>query len=122
MANTSLRLIPEVDQHADSLMFERRRSIRRRMRGSVTALVSSPRDYSTAPGRKICAMALSDMSEEGLGVVSQENVDVGDEITVFFPPHGPDRGFDLKGTVVRQSNRSHGNCLGIRFGRQIMAA
>lgn len=124
MSNASLRLTPDTNVEPDSFLFERRQSIRRRMRGKVTALILSREGQNPAvTSRKICAMSLSDMSETGLGALSQEPANLGDEITIFFPPHGPEKGFDLKGTIVRQSAGEEGETrLGIRYGRQIMAA
>ncbi|WP_428389973.1 PilZ domain-containing protein [Mucisphaera sp.] len=124
MSQNSLRLTPAEDTEPDSFLFDRRRSLRRRMRGQVTALVFQ-RDEKThqVSRRKICAMNLQDMSDTGLGVTSQETISLGDEITVFFPPHGPEKGFDLKGTIVRRGTDGDGKAsIGIRCGHQIMAA
>ncbi|QDU71566.1 PilZ domain-containing protein [Mucisphaera calidilacus] len=122
-ASNPLRLA--VDQHdeLDPLVFERRQSTRRRMRGQVTALIRSAAESpKEARQHKICAMTLHDMSDTGIGMMAQEPIALGDEVTVFFPPHGSERGFDINGTVVRQNQANDQTSIGIRYGSQIMAA
>ncbi|MGB0767085.1 MAG: PilZ domain-containing protein [Phycisphaeraceae bacterium] len=99
---------------ADTLYFERRRHPRRKSRGQVTAVVREP-GRSDAPA-KMLTLDLIDQSECGLGVASTEPVAVGSRITVFFPPHGPEPGFDLIGEVVRCRSNDDRHTLGILLG------
>lgn len=96
---------------SDSLYFERRKHPRQRARGQVTAVVREP---GTEDGpAKMLTLELVDQSVGGLGVVTTEPVPVGSRITVFFPPHGPEPGFDLVGQVVRCRTNSNRHTLGI---------
>lgn len=90
---------PEDDGPRDTIPFERRTSIRRPICGHVTALRCEKRDDGMH--NRICALTLVDASDLGLGAFCQEPVPEGSTITVFFPPHGPDRGFDAYGQVLR---------------------
>lgn len=96
---------------SDTLYFERRRHPRHRVRGQVTAVVREPgQDEGPA---KMIMLELSDQSTSGLGVVASEPVAVGSRVTVFFPPHGPEPGFDLLGEVVRCRSNNDRHTLGI---------
>lgn len=100
---------------SDSLRFERRRADRHPTCGRVTSL-----QYFGPKGpdqhRKIASVQLVNISDTGVCVLTQEPVDLDATMTLFFPPHGADRGFDAVGTVVR-CNRHDGEHheLGIRF-------
>lgn len=102
----------------DVLPFERRREPRRRAVGQVTALRTASR-----PGQnsRICSLRLTDMSDSGLGAVVSEPLEIGSTLAVFFPPHGPERGFDLYGQVVRCQPTDRGHELGIRFDARAAA-
>lgn len=97
----------------DSLTFERRSHPRHVIRGHVTAVRSDPQDGNEQ--RRICALELLNLSDGGLGALAQEPVAIDAKITVFFPPHGPERGLDLTGRVVRCTQREHGYDVGIRM-------
>lgn len=99
----------------DALYFERRHAPRRRLRGQVTAMVYQPQRH------QIQRLQMRDQSDTGLGAWSDEPIDLGRSITVYFAPHGPEGGFDLTGTVVRCRPCDGGYDLGIAL-RQRLAA
>lgn len=90
---------PEEDEPRDSIPFERRTATRRPISGHVTAVRYEKRDDGMH--NRICSLTLVDTSDFGIGAFCQDVVPVGTTITVFFPPHGPDRGFDVYGKVLR---------------------
>lgn len=96
---------------SDTLYFERRRHPRHRTRGQVTAVIrEAGNDQGSA---KMLTLELLDQSIGGLGVATTEPVAVGSRITVFFPSHGHEPGFDLLGEVVRCSSKDDQHNLGI---------
>lgn len=99
----------------DALYFERRHSLRRRLRGRVTALINARQEY------RIASLDMRDQSDTGLGAVADTPIDIGQSITVCFPPHGPDRGFDLLGTVVRCVQKDDHYSIGIRLAQRLAA-
>jgi hypothetical protein len=99
---------------SDTLYFERRRHPRRRASGQVTAVVREP-GVEDGPA-KMLSLDLIDQSDSGLGVATTQPVAVGSKITVFFPPHGPEPGFDLVGEVVRCRSNDDRHVLGILLG------
>ncbi|XAL99971.1 PilZ domain-containing protein [Phycisphaeraceae bacterium D3-23] len=105
-----LRLTTD-DANSDSLFFERRRATRRRASGKVTAVYQAATD-SDGPQRLI-TLQLNDLSDTGVGVTAPEPISVGSKITLFFPPHGNEPGFDLSGTVVRCHSIDDRHRLGI---------
>lgn len=109
----NLRLAETNGQETDAYRLERRRALRHTVTSRVTAL----RTENGPEGRRnrICSLQLTNMSDTGLGGVCQEAVALDTQIAVFFPPHGPDRGFDLYGRVVRCIERDAGCEIGIRF-------
>ena len=104
--------IPAPAAPRDTLRFERRRAERHALTGRATA-VSHGVDECTQ-GR-IRSLQMTNISDSGLGAVCQDAVPPGTPITVFFPPHGPERGFDAVGRVVRCTPRGYGHEIGIRF-------
>lgn len=98
---------------------ERRDNGRHTISGRATALVSSgdPLDAH----KRITSLQLLNMSDGGLGALAQEPIEPGSRITIFFPPHGPEKGMDLFGCIVRQSPRDHGYEIGIRFQQRLAA-
>ena len=97
---------------SDTLYFERRRHPRRQARGQVTAVIRHPGADQDDPS-KMLTIDLMDLSEGGIGAVSQEPIAIGSRITVFFPPHGPEPGFDLAGEVVRCRSKDSLHRIGI---------
>lgn len=105
-----LRLTPD-DSEKDSLFFERRRANRRRASGRVTAVYQQPGD--TEGPQRLITLQLNDLSDTGVGATAQEPVAIGSRVTLFFPPHGNEPGFDLTGTVVRCQSTDDRHRLGI---------
>ncbi len=119
-ANAQLRLVNHTStQQEDSFRFDRRRAIRHDVSARVTA-VRRGRQAGAPAG--ICSLQLLDLSDTGAGAVAQENIEAGSMVTLLFPPHGPERGFDRVGQVVRCEHRDTGTHIGIRFEAQAMVA
>lgn len=109
--NQALKLSESSAVISDTLYFERRRHPRHRASGQVTAVVREPGDEE-GPA-KMLTLDLIDQSVGGLGVTTSQPVAVGSRITVFFPPHGNEPGFDLVGEVVRCNSNADRHTLGI---------
>ena len=115
MSGPSLKLTQN-DRDDDSIFLERRRAPRRTVGGRVTTVADS-----TDSTRRIASLQLLNISDTGIGAISQDPVHIGSTIAVFFPPHGAEQGFDLYGTVVRCQQTDQGYRIGIML-RQAMAA
>ncbi len=114
MTDPGLKLVsPPSAAKPDSYRLNRRRLERHHLSGRVTAVADKP-DAQNIHGR-ICSLQLLNISDQGLGVISQDPLDLDSAITVFFPAHGPERGFDAWGHVVRCTPREYGHELGIRL-------
>lgn len=98
---------------SDTLYFERRRHPRHRASGQVTAVIREPGNED-GPA-KMLTLDLIDQSIGGLGAATTQPVAVGSRITVFFPPHGSEPGFDLVGEVVRCQSNNDRHTLGIQL-------
>ena len=121
MSQHTFRLVKDKPLTSDPLKFERRAMPRHRASGRVTAIAR--RVGATPASHKICSFELTDMSSTGLGVLSNESAAIGDEVTVYLPPHGPEPGFDLQGVVVRCEERGGRHALGIKVApRRVHAA
>lgn len=107
----------KVERHGDRLSFERRTDKRREVSGRVTAVTNS----GMGPKNRITPLQLLNMSDTGIGALAQDETAVGSMITVFFPPHGAEQGFDACGTVVRCRPFEHGFELGIRLNARAAA-
>lgn len=97
---------------SDTLYFERRRHPRRKAAGQVTAVIREP-DADKDDPAKMLTLDLVDLSDGGIGASSLQPITVGSRITVFFPPHGPEPGFDLAGEVVRCVSRDNLHTIGV---------
>ena len=107
---TTLKLVaPEVETYAK----ERRQSGRHALAGRVTGVSSETQNDGNLS--RICSLQLVNISDTGLCVLAQEAVDLDSTVAVFFPPHGPERGFDMYGQVVRCVSRETGHEIGIRL-------
>jgi hypothetical protein len=111
MSSPALKLVRPENQ--DIIPLERRRRRRNTIAGRVTALRATADMPETRT--RICPLQLLNMSDTGLAAVSQEPVELNTSIAVFFPPHGPEQGFDVYGRVVRCTPRDYGHELGIQF-------
>ena len=107
----SLKLVEE--ENGDSLPFDRRVDIRRRIRGSVTALQTH--DNVKDPRWHICSLKLLNISGSGLGAMVREPLEIDSHVSVYFPPHGPEQPIRYEGRVVRCSARDEGSEIGVRF-------
>lgn len=108
----ALRLNDSSAVISDTLYFERRRHPRRRARGQVTAVIREPDAHQDDPARML-TLDLIDISDSGIGAASTQPAAVGSRITVFFPPHGYEPGFDLVGEVVRCHSNDDRHVIGI---------
>lgn len=61
------------------------------------------------------SLALRDLSLGGLSAISNIALDAGERLTVFFPPQGPNRGWDAYGRVVRCDPSSFGYRVAVAF-------
>ena len=108
----ALRLNDPSTVISDTLYFERRRHPRRKACGQVTAVIREPGHEQDDPA-KMLTLDLIDLSEGGIGAASQEPITIGSRITVFFPPHGAEPGFDLAGEVVRCVSKDNLHNIGV---------
>lgn len=125
MSHAALHIVRPAPDHAnDHLHFERRRDDRYTVAGRVTAVVARPTSecFFGEPNNRICSLRLTDLSDTGMGALSQEPIPVGVQITVFIAPHGAERGYDMHGIVVRCSRGDQGHRVGIRFHHHMAAA
>jgi hypothetical protein len=117
-----LKLV-KIERHAeDPLPLERRIAHRKPASGRVTALLAF-KDGEEHRNR-ICSLELRDISDTGVGAVTSEPLPREGNITIFLPPHGPERGFDLYGQIMWcRDNRDGGDDyeVGVRLNRQASA-
>lgn len=100
------------------LFLERRGHERRPIGGRVTAVLTGEDDRMRA---RICSMQLADISAGGIGAMVQEPLPIGAPVTVFWPPHGAEPGFDLMGTVARCVACDWGYHVGLRVDSRLAA-
>ena len=112
MSQAALRLVSNESANGDALPFERRQTRRHVMSGRVTSLQKTG---TSSYNNRIGSLQLLDISEAGLGAIVPEPIEPGSSIVIFFPPHGPEGGFDRSGLVVRCKQTPHGHEIGIRF-------
>lgn len=99
---------------------DRRDSPRRHISMRVTAVASD--DNTVDSHKRICSLELLNLSDSGLAAIVQQPLDPGTRLALFFPPHGPEQGFDLFGTIVRcQRNNDNLPVIGVRLDRRIAA-
>ncbi|MEM8738755.1 MAG: PilZ domain-containing protein [Planctomycetota bacterium] len=123
MSNLHLRLVSETDRTPDSFKFEQRREPRHRLYARVTA-VAHPAEEHESPNAagQICALELVDQSRSGLGAWSIDPVALGSRVTVFFPAHAAEPGFNMTGRVVRCHPAAAGYSIGLTVESQMAAA
>ena len=112
----TLKLVdPDGEEFSDVLPMERRTDSRFVISGRVTAVRASRPQGERL--NKICSLQLLNMSDTGVGAISQEPIEPGSSISIFFPPHGPEQGFDTCGEVVRCTARpgEQGYDIGVRM-------
>ncbi|MEX2214100.1 MAG: PilZ domain-containing protein [Phycisphaeraceae bacterium] len=119
LEENELKLVRDEHLDGDPIPLERRIDHRKPTHGRVTALLTMTEEE---PRRnRICSLELRDVSEGGLGTVSAEELPRGATITVFFPPHGPERGFDMYGKVAWCRPCDDGYEIGLEVARQTAA-
>ncbi len=118
-----LKLVKPPSGPSDVLFMERRSCDRAPLIGQATAIIADHTD-PRQPTKKICSVQLANISDTGLGVIVSEPVETGKHMhmTVFIQPHGPERGYDLTGTVARCSRHELGYEVGVKTPSRIMAA
>ena len=119
-AHASLKLVDPESTDPDVLRFERRRCPRHSTSGQVTA-VQEAADPTTHTAR-ICSLQLLNISDTGLGALTDDEIPCGTLIRVYFPSHGAEGGFELFGSVVRSVRRETGHEIGVRLGTKQAAA
>ncbi|QNN22080.1 PilZ domain-containing protein [Planctomycetales bacterium ZRK34] len=104
MVNATTKLAitdtPEDDFPAPAVYrFDRRRCDRHDLGGCVTAV---RRDHDMRIHRRpVCSLRLRNLSDGGIGAISDIPLSPDERISVYFQPHGADQGFELVGHVVR---------------------
>ncbi len=119
MSHASLKLVATDPVDRDVLPFERRSARRRNLRGRVTSVQKY--GDSASPINKIDSLELLDISDTGLGALAGQQIELGSSISVMFPAHGPEQGFDRFGYVVRCDRRDKGYLIGVRFAMKAAA-
>lgn len=61
------------------------------------------------------SLALRDLSFGGLSAITQEPLQKGERVTVFFPPQGALRGWDAYGKVLRCDPSGFGYRIAVAF-------
>jgi len=86
-------------------------------RREVHARVEGKRlDYTLdALKRPHLSLSLRDLSVGGLSALSDTPIDAGERVSLFFPPHGPMRGWDAYGRVVRCEASTFGYRVAVEF-------
>lgn len=102
-ASADLKLVRDEDTTGDTIPFDRRHADRRSISGRVTALRSTADNPESR--NRICPLELLNISQTGIGAISQEPIEDGVSIVVFIPPHGNEQGQDLYGKVIRSHER-----------------
>ena len=112
--HAALKLVkPTPAGRRDAIPLERRGARRYTLTDRVTSLQTN--NDPTDQRNRICSLQLRNISDSGLGAISPEPIEPNTRIAVFFPPHGPEQGFDRYGHVVRCTDRECGHEIGIRF-------
>lgn len=115
----SFRLVSDQRAKDDPIPFERRIQDRKPISGLVTVMQTW--GEPEAAKNKISSIQLKDISETGLGGISQEAIEDQAKVTVFIPPHGPERGYDLYGKVVWCARGESGYEVGIELDKRLTA-
>jgi hypothetical protein len=108
-----LRLAQVEKDENDNFRLERRGMTRHNIEGRVTAVQIDTQPEGQV--KRICSLQLLNISDRGLAAICQDPVRVNSSVAIFFPPHGPERGFDLVGTVVRCVPCPTGHEIGVRL-------
>ena len=121
MSDSILRLVDDAREVGEPHVFDRRLATRRRLTQHVTALLTG--GYRTeGDGPRILPLETLNISDSGIGAVGDFPLPMGAEVRLFFPPHGADPGFELRGWVARCTPREGRYHIGLTFGRQSATA
>ena len=99
---------------------ERRMFVRKETHGRV----EGKRLDHSVPARQTphISLSLSDLSFGGLAAISDQPMNAGERVAVFFPPQGAARGWDAYGRIVRCDPGHFGYRVGIEFDPLPLAA
>jgi hypothetical protein len=108
LMHNPMRIVPDELAGAERRMFPRK---------EVHARVEGKRcDHSIAAHRApVVNLALRDLSLGGLSAVSGIPMELGERVTVFFPPQGAHRGWDAYGRVLRCEPSALGYRVAVEF-------
>jgi hypothetical protein len=86
-------------------------------RKEIHARVQGKRLDHSIPARQQphLSFALRDLSLGGLSAISQQPVEAGERIAVFFPPQGINRGWDAYGRIIRCDPSHFGYRVAVEF-------
>jgi len=115
MNEPTLRLVTETHV-PDSYKFERRQAPRHSVHTRVTA-VAHHGGASAACSGSIGSLELFDQSATGFGGWSDHAIALGSTVSLYFPAHGAEAGYDAYGTVVRCEK--HGDRWSIGISLQV---
>lgn len=68
------------------------------------------------------ALALRDLSVGGVSGWSQTELNAGERVLLFFPPEGMNKGFDVRGKVIRCEQSALGFRIAIAFEATLESA
>ena len=68
------------------------------------------------------SLSLRDLSIGGLSAVSNEPLEAGERLAVFFPPQGASKGWDAFGRIIRCDAGNFGYRIAVEFDAIPMAA
>lgn len=111
---------PETRQDADTVYkFDRRGHSRMQTASRVTLLrrEHNPQVYQ----HPLCSMMLINISDGGICARCDAPLKLDEPVSIFFPPQGPQRGFDLLGHVTRCLPMRNGYEIGIAFDLKMAA-
>ena len=93
-------------------------------RKELQTRVQGKRLDHTIPARRepFLNLSLRDVSMGGLSAISQNSVEAGERVSVFFPPQGIQRGWDAYGRVIRCQPSSFGYQIAVEFDPIPLAA
>lgn len=90
-----------------TIRFERRGAARHPAAGHVTLLRRGGGSQDDIRGR-VQSVRLANMSQTGIAARSDLPLPLDESVAMFFAPHGPERGFDLYGRIVRCTRHDAG--------------
>src|SRR5260221_355919 len=93
-------------------------------RKEIHARVEGKRLDHTIPARQQphVSLALRDLSLGGLSALSEQPLEAGERVAVFFPPRGANKGWDAYGRILRCDPGHFGYRVAVEFDPIPMAA